>query len=82
MKFRTKVTTAVVRHFLSSEDLSRAFQTPISFADANLKECSRTSPLRDEGFKRVKGAPGMGQKSENVWSHNFPEIFLKLSWPD
>ena len=78
MKFPTKVTTAVVRHFSSSEGLSRAFRAPISFADANLKEYSRTSPLRDEGFWRVKGAPGMAQKFENVWSHNFLEILLKI----
>ena len=75
MKFPTKVTTAVVRHFSSSEGLSRAFRAPISFADANLKEYSRTSPLRDEGFWRVKGAPGMVKILISKWSH----ILLKLS---
>ena len=70
----------VVRHVSSSEGLSRAFRTPISFADANLKESSWTFPSRDEGFKRLEGAPGMGQKFENAWSHNFLEIFLKFSW--
>jgi len=58
--FLTKVNIAVVRHFSPPEGPSAAFQAPISFADANLKEYSRTSPLRDEGFWRVKGAPGMG----------------------
>jgi hypothetical protein len=47
---------------------------------------SRT-PLRDEGFQRVKGACGMGKKFENPWSQNlvffvFSEVLLNWSWPD
>ena len=71
--------TTVVQHFSPSEGTSRGFQAQISFADANLKDCSRTSPLRDEGFWRVKGAPGMAQNFEHVWSHNFLEMFLNFS---
>ena len=85
-QFLSKVRISVVRHFSPPGGPSRAFQTPIFFADANLKDCSRTSPLRDEGFWRVKGAPGMVQISISMWSHillklswNYPEIFLKLS---
>jgi hypothetical protein len=49
-QFLTKVKTTVDQHFSPSEGTSRAFQAPVSFADANLKEYSRTSPLRDEGL--------------------------------
>jgi hypothetical protein len=62
MQFLIKVQLAAVRHCSPSEGPSRAFQVPISFADANLKAYWRTSPSRDEGFKKVKGAPGVGQK--------------------